>query len=169
LLRGDAMVEQRAAAEAFWRFSLMIYSRAGVAETLIRLQDERGHNVNLVLFGLWLALCEATPLDGAGLARASAAIEGIDRDVVQPLRRLRRALKADAGADAQDLRRRVLGLEITAERRVQARLARTVTSQARSVLADRKALAEANLRLILGADFTPEVAKLLATARALKA
>ncbi len=130
----------------------MTYARPGVADALIRLQDRGGHNVNLMLFGLWLGFCEATRLDAAGLARAKSAIEGIDRDVVAPLRRLRRALKDDLDPDIRALRRRVLALEIAAERRVQARLAASVTRR-KAADANRFALAEANLRLILGADF----------------
>jgi uncharacterized protein (TIGR02444 family) len=155
------MTRQAAAAEAFWRFSLMIYSRPGVADELIRLQDERGHNVNLVLFGLWLGLCEAMPLDAEGLAHARAAIEGIDGDIVQPLRRLRRALKGDPNADVKDLRRRVLALELAAERCVQTRLAASVPRQVGSTPDNRQSLAETNLRLILGADFAPELVELL--------
>jgi uncharacterized protein (TIGR02444 family) len=145
------------AAEGFWRFSLMVYARPGVADALLRLQDRGGHNVNLVLFGLWLALCERVALDPAGLARAAAAIAGIDSTVVAPLRALRRALKPDPALDVQDLRRRVLALEIAAERRVQARLAPSAgRREARG--GDRQALAEANLRLILGGDFASEEA-----------
>ena len=98
------------AAEALWRFSLMVYSRPDVADALIRLQDRDGHNVNLILYGLWLGLCEGQGLDAAGLGRAKAAIAGIDREVVAPLRRLRRGLKADPDPDVQALRRRVLTL-----------------------------------------------------------
>ena len=149
-----------AAAEGFWRFSLMIYARAGVAEALLRLQDRGGHNINMILFGIWLALCERTALDVAGLARAKAAIAGIDGTVVAPLRALRRTLKPDPDPDVQDLRRRVLGLEIAAERRVQARLASSVEYR-KSGGGDRASLAEANLRLILGGDFVSDEAALL--------
>jgi uncharacterized protein (TIGR02444 family) len=145
-----------ASAASLWRFSLMIYARTGVAEALVRLQDRGGHNVNLILFGLWLAVCGGRKLDAAALARAAAAIAPLDRDVVAPLRRLRRALKGDPDPDLQDMRRRVLVLELAAERRVQARLAASVTVRPPRTAArttDRAALAEANLRLILGADF----------------
>ena len=154
-------------AESFWRFSLMVYARPGVAAALIALQDRGGHNINLLLFGLWLAVCGSGKLDPAGLARATAAIAGLDGEVVQPLRRLRRALKYDAiGADpdrdVQELRRRVLALELAAERRVQARLAGNVARRRSGGAADRAALAEANLRLILGDDFnSPEAALIL--------
>jgi len=148
------------AAEAFWRFSLMVYSRPGVADALVGLQDRDGHNVNLVLYGLWLGLCHAIALDAAALSRARAVTAGLDRDIVTPLRQLRRALKGGPDPDVRDLRRRVLVLEIAAERRVQARLA--ACAPPRKVRAgDRRAAAEANLRLILGADFASEEAALL--------
>jgi uncharacterized protein (TIGR02444 family) len=146
------MARQDAAAESFWRFSLMVYARPGVAEALIGLQDRAGHNVNLILFGLWLGLCEAVPLDAAGLARAKAAIAPLDRDVVVPLRQLRHTLKDHADPDMRDLRRRVLALELTAERHAQTRLAASIVRR-RKQARDRHAIAEANLRLILGGDF----------------
>ena len=140
------------AAEAFWRFSLMVYGRPGVAAALIGLQDRGGHNVNLILFGLWLAVARGRRLDAEGLTRARATVESLDRDVVQPLRNLRRVLKNDPDPDIQALRKRVLTLEVAAERRIQARLAACVTG--RATKGGRAALAEANLRLVLGADFT---------------
>jgi uncharacterized protein (TIGR02444 family) len=149
-----------AAAEGFWRFSLMIYARPGVAEALLRLQDRGGHNINVILFGMWLALCEGALLDAAGLTRAKAAIAGIDSAVVAPLRALRRALKSAPDPDVQDLRRRVLGLEIAAERRVQARLAASAPRRQPS-LGDRASLAEANLRLIVDHDFASDEAALI--------
>jgi uncharacterized protein (TIGR02444 family) len=148
-------------ADAFWRFSLMAYSRPGVADALIRLQDRGGHNVNLVLFGLWLGIGGLGRLDAAGLARARTAMAGLDGDVVAPLRRLRRALKGDPDRDVQDLRRRVLALEIAAERRVQARLAGSVSRRHKAAAGDRAAHAEANLRLILGPDAALPEAELL--------
>lgn len=151
--------DKRAAAEAFWRFSLMVYGRPGVAGALIGLQDRGRHNVNLILFGLWLAVARGKRLDAAGLDRAQAAIEKLDRDVILPLRRLRRDLKPDPDLDVQKLRSRVLTLELAAERRVQARLAGTVAG--RVAKGDRPALVEANLRLILGGDFTSAEAAVL--------
>src|ERR1700733_5099731 len=100
------------AAESFWRFSLMVYARAGVAEALISLQDRGGHNVNLILFGLWLAVCDGRRLDAAMLARAKTALAPVERKVVAPLRALRRALKGDSDADIEEMRRRVLALEL---------------------------------------------------------
>ena len=150
-------------ADAFWRFSLMFYGRPGVAEALIALQDRGGHNVNLVLFGLWLGLCQGAALDAAGLACAKAAIKRLDRDVVQKLRRLRRALRSEPDDDVHELRRRLLALELAAERRVQARLAGSNAGWSIEG-ATRAELAEANLRLILGGDFAAEEASVLQAA-----
>lgn len=155
----------RSAGEALWRFSLLVYTRPGVADALIRLQDRAGHNVNLILFALWLGLCEGTRLDAAGLERARAAMAGLDRDVVAPLRRLRRALKADRDPDVRALRRRVLALEIAAERRVLARLAGTAPSPAGRA-GDRQAFADANLGLVLGGDIGSAEAALILKAAA---
>jgi uncharacterized protein (TIGR02444 family) len=155
------MAASDAAADAFWRFSLMLYARPGVAEALIRLQDRGGHNVNLILFGLWLGVSEGRRLDAAGLAHARAAIEGLDRAIVAPLRRLRRALKDDPDPDVRDLRGRVLALEIAAERRVQARLAASAGGRRKSAAGGRRGIAEVNLRLVLGADFAAAEAALL--------
>lgn len=147
--------DKKAAAEAFWRFSLMVYGRPGVAATLVGLQDRAGHNVNLILFGLWVAIGRGRRLDAAGLARARAKIVKLDGNVVAPLRDLRRNLKSDPDPDIQNLRKRVLALELVAERRIQAQLA--ATTAGRAAKGNRIGLAESNLRLILGADFfSPE-------------
>jgi uncharacterized protein (TIGR02444 family) len=136
-------------ADGFWRFSLMIYARPGVAEALLGLQDRAGHNVNLILFGLWLGLTDARRLDRLALGRARATVTRFDRDITAPLRRLRRRLRSDPDPDIQDLRRRVLALELTAERRAQARLAASIGPDW-SGAGDRITATEANLRLILG-------------------
>jgi uncharacterized protein (TIGR02444 family) len=155
------MAEQPDLAEAFWRFSLLLYARPGAAEALIGLQDRAGHNVNLILFGLWLGLCEKSRIDPATLARAAAAIAGIEGRVVAPLRGLRRAMKVDPDPDVQALRRRVLAVELAAERRVQARLVASIARRRDTAAVDRQAAAEANLRLILGEDFGSAEARLL--------
>jgi uncharacterized protein (TIGR02444 family) len=154
------MARDDAAAEAFWRFSLMIYAKPGVADALICLQDRGGHNVNLVLFGLWVGFSGGGRLNATALSRAKAAMTGLDRDIVAPLRQLRHALKNDLDRDVQELRRRVLALEIAAERRVQARLAGSLMR--RGLASGRRAAhAEANLRLLLGADAASPEAELL--------
>src|SRR5271155_4753488 len=108
--------EDAAAGEAFWRFSLALYARPGVADALIRVQDRAARDVNFILFGLWLGVGQRPPLPLAELFDAEAAIAPIAGAAVAPLRRLRRQLKAAADPGLQALRRRSAGLEIAAER-----------------------------------------------------
>ena len=55
---------------AFWRFSLALYGRTGVADALIAIQDRTGRDVNVILFGLWIGVSRGHPLAAAGLAAA---------------------------------------------------------------------------------------------------
>jgi uncharacterized protein (TIGR02444 family) len=153
-----------ASGEALWRFSLALYARPGVAEALIALQDRAGCDVNLVLFALWLGATRGHCLARAELATAETAIAPIEHDIVGPVRQLRRDLKSEPAADLQDLRRRLLALELAAERRVQDRLAATVSASLPD--ADRRAAAEANLALALGAEAQSQEAAVLRQASA---
>jgi len=134
--------------EAFWRFALVLYSRPGVAEALLRLQDRDGFDVNLILFALWSGAVLRRRLDAADLAAAEAAAKPLSNDIVAPLRALRRRLKPAAELDVQDLRRRIAALELAVERRVQYRLAALLP--AANSETDAVAAAETNLALYLG-------------------
>jgi uncharacterized protein (TIGR02444 family) len=147
------------AGEALWRFSLALYTRPGVAEALIALQDRAGCDVNLLLFALWCGAAHGHRLDRAELAVAEAAIAPVARDIVGPVRQLRRDLKTAPAADLLDLRRRLLALELAAERRVQYRLAATASASLSD--ADRGEAAEANLALTLGAEAQSQEAAVL--------
>jgi len=103
----------------FWRFSLRFYRQPKVADTCIALQEERGVDVNLLLFLLWQAR--------RGRALTVAEAEGLERRIgawrdmtVIPLRALRRALKSPpplvAGATAELFRTKVKAVELEAER-----------------------------------------------------
>jgi uncharacterized protein (TIGR02444 family) len=146
--------EDAALGEAFWRFSLALYARPGVGEALIALQDRARSDVNLALFGLWLGVSRGRRLAAAELAAAQAAIAPLNEAAVLPLRRLRRQLKPAADPDLQALRRRIAGLELAAERRVQHRLAASLPGAAHAAPeGGRLAAAEANLALALGDEF----------------
>lgn len=135
---------------AFWRFSLALYARPGVAEALIALQDRAGRDVNLILFGLWLGATQGRTIDVAELEAAEAAIAPLNA-VTAELRERRRWLKGTADGALQALRRRVLVLELAAERRIQHRLAATLADRRSVGLAgDRRATAQANLARYLG-------------------
>jgi len=142
--------ENQAPGEALWRFSLALYTRPGVADALVAIQDRAGRDVNVILYGLWLGVTRDRLL-GADVAAAEAAIAPVHDAAVAPLRRLRRQLKPTGDAVLQALRRRIAALEVAAERQVLYRLAECSGGPA-PVSADggRIAAAEANLAVILG-------------------
>jgi len=150
----------RQAGESLWRFSLALYARPGVAAALLALQDRVGCDVNLILFALGLG-AEARALDAPGLRAAAAAIAPLNTAIVHPLRRLRRELKGAAESDLQALRRRILNLELAAERQIQHRLAATVMDRQAGSATNRIAAAESNLALCLGEEASSPEADVL--------
>lgn len=104
------------ATEEFWNFSLALYARSGVAECCLRLQDEAGANVNLLLLCCWTGR-RGTVLDARALAGATAAIEDWEAHVLRPLRSLRRA----AGIAPAE-KRRLWAEDLRAEQHEQALL-----------------------------------------------
>jgi uncharacterized protein (TIGR02444 family) len=155
------------AGEAFWRFSLALYARSGVAGALLNLQDRCGHDVNLILYALWLGVCRSYRLDAGDLAAAEDAVAAIKGVAVAPLRQLRRQLKDSADPDLQALRRRAAGLELAAERRVQYRLATLLSGASAAAPGDDPfAVAGANLDLYLSDDCASPEAELLLKALA---
>ncbi|MEE8435964.1 MAG: TIGR02444 family protein [bacterium] len=108
----------------FWNFSLAVYNRPGVPEACLRLQDECGADVNLVLFILWQA-CEGREMTPRGVAEIEAAVGDWPAEVVRPLREVRRWLKKNPLADDRSgaLRDEVKKLELDSERLQQERMA----------------------------------------------
>ena len=107
--------------EAMWRFSLSFYARPGVSEALIALQDRAGFDVNLMLFALWLGV-SGRSLTKEELAITDQIAQPIRAHIVEPLRALRRKLRADPDADIQGLREGIKALELDAEKVIQIRL-----------------------------------------------
>jgi uncharacterized protein (TIGR02444 family) len=104
----------------FWDFSLAVYRRAGVADACIRLQDEAGVDVNLLLFVCWLATVRDRALDEAEVRDLVARTEGWRDRVVRPLRAVRRWMKGrEAGLPPDavaSLRSEVKRVELESER-----------------------------------------------------
>jgi uncharacterized protein (TIGR02444 family) len=103
----------------FWRFSLRFYRQPAVADACIRLQEEAGVDVNLLLFLLWHATRKRA-LSAAEVAELEQRI-GAWRDMtVIPLRAVRRALKSPPGlvapATAELFRTKIKAVELEAER-----------------------------------------------------
>ena len=105
---------------AFWNFSIAIYGRPGVRDACLRLQDEAGLDVNVLLYCLWRAAC-GRDLEAEDLRARLAALAPWMAAAVKPLRTLRRALKAADGlpSDAAELARQLSALELEAERTAQ--------------------------------------------------
>lgn len=154
----------RSAGEALWRFSLALYSRPSVAEALLALQDRAGRDANLVLFAVWVGATQGRRLDPTELAAAVAVVAPLNTALVQPLRQLRRELKTAGDGDVRALRRRVLGLELAAEQRLQRRL--KTAAGLPSLHEPSFAAAEANLFLALGDDIASAEAAVLRRALA---
>lgn len=108
----------------FWRFSLIVYGRPGVASACISLQDRLGLDVNLLLFLCWTgALGHAVEHDA--FVRLMERAARWQRLVARPLREVRRGLKGQDLVDSvegESFRSQVKALELEAERLEQAML-----------------------------------------------
>jgi uncharacterized protein (TIGR02444 family) len=101
-----------------WNFISTLYADLALAQELLRRQDSEELDVVLHLFGQW-AQAQGKPLEPEALARADAHVAFWRAQVVQPLRRLRRAMKNMESIDAPRVaaaRRQVQAAELAAER-----------------------------------------------------
>ncbi len=140
------------AAGAFWRFSLELYGRPGVASACLELQDRHGRDVNLVLFAAWVGISGRGRLSNADVARAEDGIGPWRRGVIEPLRAARRHVK-EAGRPT--LYAALKTAELDAERAAQDRLEALAPPPA-SVAVARLDDALANLDCYLGTFGVPE-------------
>jgi uncharacterized protein (TIGR02444 family) len=81
-----------------WQFSLGFYAKAGVAKACLRLQDEFGADVNVLLALLWLASRRRT-VTASQFAALHASSRRWHSEVVVPLRNVRRLLKKEDRID----------------------------------------------------------------------
>lgn len=107
-------------ANPFWEFSLAVYGKPGVAEACLRLQDNAGLDVNLLLYCGWIATVRETPMTEAEMRNVVMLTREWREQVVSPLREIRRGLKS--GADGipanavESFRSDVKRLELASER-----------------------------------------------------
>jgi len=104
----------------FWAYSLALYEQPGVADACLRLQERLGADVNLLLFGCWVAASGSGRLSGTDWQRMDTATADWRGGIVQPLRAIRRRLKTNRWAGiapdlASALRHEVQRLELRAE------------------------------------------------------
>lgn len=97
---------------AFWNWSLEAYDRAAVHDSVLRLQDRYGLNVNVCLWCAWLASEGrlAEPLLGEAMEKLTPWC----REITQSIRTIRRRLKDFP--DSGRLYKSVLACELEAEK-----------------------------------------------------
>lgn len=100
----------------FWQFSITTYAHERAARAFLEMQDDRGLDVNVLLYACWLA-SKNRQLTAHHLEALECCIAQWQRRVVMPLRDLRRELKSYA--DASLFRDEIKGLELRAERQQQ--------------------------------------------------
>ena len=103
----------------FWRFSLAVYSRAGVAEECLALQEKAGADVNVLLFCAWTGT-QAIVLSRDDIEQALRLVVAWQDNVVRPLRGVRQSMKVLDHHESESFRTRVKSMEIEAEQIEQA-------------------------------------------------
>lgn len=109
--------------KSLWNFALDLYRRPGVEQACLRLQDEHGNDVCLLICALWLDR-RGVACTAERRARLRALAGEWQREVIAPLRDVRRRWKSAAAHDAvlTELRQRLAQLEVDAERELLVRL-----------------------------------------------
>jgi uncharacterized protein (TIGR02444 family) len=97
----------------FWEFSLALYAQEGVAAACLLLQESEDVDVNVMLYLCWWSW-QGRALMAADLVAVEAAITDWRRDVVLPIRLLRRGLRGYP--DIGSTRALVQQAELEAER-----------------------------------------------------
>ena len=115
------------AADEFWCFSLALYERPGVADILIKMQDEDGVDVNLTLFLCWCGAAGRAPIERTLLLSVIESIAHWQTGVTDALRQIRRRMKYGIAGVAithsDPLRDEIKHLELASERIAQRVLA----------------------------------------------
>lgn len=107
-----------------WAWALAVYGRPGVSDACVRLQDRFGVDVNVLLVALHAGLAMGRSVTPEAVADADARVETLRRQVIQPLRSVRRHLKGAPYGDLTEMvRNRVKASELLAEQMEQALLA----------------------------------------------
>lgn len=120
---------------AFWRFSVTVYAKPGVAEECLDLQQELGIDVNVLLYCAWTG-GRGIVLDVDDLDGIEVAVRTWHEQVVRPLRGVRQTIKTLAEYEAafvRDLRKSIAGSELRAEQVEQAMLAAIVPGMTSTV------------------------------------
>ncbi len=117
----------------FWKFSVKFYSEPTVEEALLTLQNERGLNINILLFCCWYALGDQGRLTKIELRQLLVNVQSWHDRIVLPLRRLRSQLKSAQAHPWPAIRAEVLKHELFSEQIEQLILLEGVVFKAQSV------------------------------------
>src|SRR5215471_16762214 len=110
-----------------WSFAVSLYARPAVSQACLTLQDRLGGDVCLLLFALFIAREQQIGLASSDLASLDDAVADWRREVIGPLRSVRRRLKLPHPAPSphtKAVRQHVQHAEIAAEQIELAMLAR---------------------------------------------
>jgi uncharacterized protein (TIGR02444 family) len=131
-----------------WDFVLKFYGRQGVSEACIALQDTVGIDVNMVLFLMWMA-GQGRSMAAADVKTVSEMSHGWQREVVVPIRGVRRLLKANAPLVDPDTaaayRKKVQAIELEGEQ-LQLNAMAALSASFKSASAPPEQAARANLQ-----------------------
>lgn len=104
----------------YWPFSLKVYKTQSVAQSCLSLQDDIGVDANILLLSLLATYLKQRVLDDKEIALADGYISDWRQEVVAPLRKIRRRMKAGlvpvTSAHSESLRTTIKHIEIEAER-----------------------------------------------------
>ncbi|RLK47024.1 uncharacterized protein (TIGR02444 family) [Alkalispirillum mobile] len=107
-------------ADDLWEFSIRFYRQPGVEPACLRLQARYGLSVSLLLAAMWFGREGWGRLGATEMEAAIRRAQEWDREVIEPLRALRRHLKKHPPRGLEEsteaLRRDLLGRELEAER-----------------------------------------------------
>jgi len=134
----------------FWRFSARVYSRPGVSDACLQLQDDFDLDVNLLLFCLWCAAAGPGRLKPDDFEQLEQRVGGWQTETVKPLRAIRRRSRDELGDElAEFFRAAMLRIELDAERVEQELLFRWASERRREAEIDVPAEAARNLVVYL--------------------
>lgn len=140
----------------FRDFSYAVYTAPGVAEECLRLQDEYGVDVNVLLFCAYAAVVAKVALTADDLTAIDAEVAALRDGVIVPLRTCRRTLKQGVAVlpgvqrdAAEQLRRQVKDIELAAEYLEQDRLVEWLTKSGRVGPRESSVAPKVNIDLLL--------------------
>ena len=105
-------------AVSLWDYAVEIYCRPGMSDLCLMFQDDYGADVSIILFISWCST-QGIRIDDQLLTRVEQSVGVWNRDVVAPLRGMRRELKLDSRGITRKtvsaFREKLKALELEAE------------------------------------------------------